>query len=62
MRKNYFKIKIDNRSLNYDNYFKKGNSKIPMEDYTSDNTYRLTNPQLKKLLLNIPEIKRLVKK
>ena len=62
MKRNYFKIKIDNRSLNYDDYFKKGSSKIPMEDYTSDNTYRLTNLQLKKLLLNIPEIKKLYKK
>jgi len=60
--KNYFKIKIDSRSLNYDDYFKKGSSKKLKTDYTSDNTTRLTNTKLKKVLLDIPEIKKLSKK
>ena len=60
--KNYFKIKIDSRSLNYDNYFKKGTSKKLKKDYTSENTERLTNSKLKKVLLDIPEIKKLIKK
>ena len=60
--KNFFKIKIDSRGLNYDNYFKKGNSKKLQADYTSENTTRLTNTELKKVLLNIPEIKKLLKK
>ena len=60
--KNYFKIKIDSRSLNYDNYFKKGSSKKLKEDYTSENTERLTDSKLKKVLLDIPEIKKLIKK
>ncbi len=60
--KNFFKIKIDSRGLNYDNYFKKGNSKKLQADYTSENTTRLTNTELKKILLNIPEIKKLLKK
>ena len=60
--KEYFKIKIDNRSLNYDNYFERGNSKILKEDYTSHNTNRLSNLQLKKILLEIPEIKNIINK
>ena len=55
--KEYFKIKIDNRSLNYDNYFEKGNAGNLKEDYTSHNTNRLSDTQLKKILLKIPEIK-----
>ena len=60
--KNYFKIKIDNRSLNYETYFEKGSSKMLSEDYTSHNTNRLNNKQLTKILLKIPEINKLINK
>lgn len=58
----YFKITMDNRSLNYDNYFEKGVSKILKDDYTSHNTNRLNDKQLKEILLKIPEIKNILKK
>ncbi len=58
----YFKIVIDNRSLNYETYFDKGSSKELKEDYTSHNTNRLDDSQLKKILLKIPEINNIIKK
>jgi len=61
-KKNYYRIKLDSRDLNYDNYFKKGKYKIVKDDYTSHNTSRLTGNQLKKILINIPELKTILKK
>ena len=60
--KDYFKIIMDNRSLNYENFFEKGNSKALKDDYTSHNTSRLNNNELKKILLKIPEINKLINK
>lgn len=60
--KGYFKIKIDNRSLNYSNFFEKGFSKKLSEDYTSHNTNRLDDEELKKILLRIPEINKFINK
>ena len=60
--KDYFKIKIDNRSLNYETYFEKGFSKKLSEDYTSHNTNRLDDKELKKILLRIPEINNFINK
>ncbi len=60
--KEYFKIIMDNRSLNYDNYFEKGISKILKDDYTSHNTSRLNDKQLKEILLKIPEINNIINK
>ena len=49
---NYIKISQDDRDLNYDNYFIKGNKKInELNDYTSNNTKILNFEELKKLLL-----------
>ena len=49
----YYRIPADNRDLNYDKYFSKGEKNITgMNDYTSHNTQ----------LLNITEIKSLLKK
>ena len=49
----YYRIPADNRDLNYDKYFSKGEKNITgMNDYTSHNTQ----------LLNITEIKNLLKK
>ncbi len=40
--KGYYKIIFDNRDLNYDKFFSKGNKKIKHQnDYTSENTKRL---------------------
>ena len=48
---NFFKIKSDNRDLNYDKYFSQGNKKLNLgESYTSHNTERLDVEGMKKLL------------
>ena len=48
---NFFKIKSDNRDLNYDKYFSQGNKKLNLgESYTSHNTERLDVNGMKKLL------------
>lgn len=48
---NFFCIKADNRDLNYDKYFSKGNKKLNLgESYTSHNTYRLDEEGMKILL------------
>jgi UDP-N-acetylglucosamine 4,6-dehydratase/5-epimerase len=53
----YFRIPPDNRDLNYDQYFSKGNNKIgDIEEYHSHNTKRLNIEETKTLLLKIPMI------
>ena len=48
---NFFCIKADNRDLNYDKYFSKGNKKLNLgESYTSHNTGRLDVEGMKNLL------------
>lgn len=50
----FFRIPADNRDLNYDNYFNKGNSNLTrMEQYTSHNTIRLDVEGMKQLLLKL---------
>lgn len=50
----YFRIHADNRDLNYDKYFSKGNVKIQTaEEYDSQNTERLDVEGMKKLLLKL---------
>jgi UDP-glucose 4-epimerase len=50
----YFRIPADNRDLNYDKYFVKGEEKISeIEDYHSHNTARLDVEGMKKLLLKL---------
>lgn len=38
----YFQVAMDNRDLNYDNYFVDGKIDVKNEDYNSHNTYRMT--------------------
>ena len=48
---NFFRVAADNRDLNYDKYFSKGNKKLNFEDsYTSHNTGRLDVEGMKELL------------
>lgn len=48
---NFFCVKADNRDLNYDKYFSKGNKKLNLgESYTSHNTHRLDVQGMEKLL------------
>ena len=53
----YYRVSADNRDLNYDKYFSKGNDTTTKEEYNSDNTNRLNVDQMKELLLKLPEIK-----
>jgi UDP-glucose 4-epimerase len=53
----YYRISSDTRDLNYSLYFEKGERKVAAgEDYTSANTHRLTDAELKALLLKLPFI------
>lgn len=50
----FFRIPADNRDLNYDNYFSKGNPEFgKIEQYTSHNTQRLNVEEMKQLLLKL---------
>ena len=50
----FYRIHADNRNLNYDNFFNKGNKELEtMEQYTSHNTERLDVEGMKKLLLKL---------
>lgn len=56
---NYFRIPSDNRDLNYDKYFTEGEgSSRNQEEYNSDNTNRIGVDEVKKILLELPYIKR----
>ena len=58
----YFRVPLDARSLQYELYFDEGEKSISRtEDYTSENTYRLSIDETKELLLELPEIKELLK-
>lgn len=50
----FYRIHADNRNLNYDNFFTKGNKDLEsIEHYTSHNTERLDVEGMKKLLLKL---------
>ncbi|OGN79796.1 MAG: UDP-glucose 4-epimerase [Chloroflexi bacterium GWC2_49_37] len=53
----YFRVKMDDRDLNYNKYFTEGDKKeASLDDYTSHNTQRLNVKQIKELLLKLPEV------
>lgn len=53
----YFRIPADNRDLNYEKYFSKGNTHISeIDDYHSHNTRQLEIEETKKLLLRLTMI------
>ncbi|MDT2706168.1 polysaccharide biosynthesis protein [Enterococcus dispar] len=55
---NYFRVPADNRDLNYDKYFVEGDKKLSQEnEYNSDNTERLTIPQIKEKLLELEYVR-----
>ena len=56
----YFRISSDQRDLNYDKYFSKGNNNN-LEEYNSNNTNILDVDDMKNLLLTLPEIKKDIK-
>jgi UDP-N-acetylglucosamine 4,6-dehydratase len=51
---NYYRIPSDTRDLNYALYFEQGERKVAtIEDYTSANTRRLSDEELKSMLLKL---------
>jgi UDP-N-acetylglucosamine 4,6-dehydratase/5-epimerase len=53
----YLRLSMDDRDLNYNEYLSEGDKKvIQTEGYTSQNTTRLTIPEMEKMLLAQPEI------
>lgn len=53
----YFRVPLDARSLQYELYFDDGEPRTAgLDDYTSENTERLSVAQTKDLLLTIPEM------
>jgi UDP-glucose 4-epimerase len=53
----YYRIPSDMRDLNYEKFFEKGEDRISeYQDYTSENTHRLTDAELKKMLLGLDYI------
>lgn len=53
----YYRVPADNRDLNYDKYFIKGNEELStMEEYNSHNTYRLNVEEIKEKLLSLKYI------
>ena len=53
----YFRVRMDDRDLNYNKYFTEGDKKEALlEDYTSHNTRRLNVKEVKALLLKLPEV------
>ena len=56
--KEYYRIPADDRDLNYENYFSKGEPDVTtVEEYNSHNTYRLNVEETKELLLKLDIIK-----
>jgi UDP-glucose 4-epimerase len=54
---NFYRVPADNRDLNYDNYFKKGNEKRNvLTEFNSSNTQLLTVAQIKEKLLTLKYI------
>ena len=53
----YLRLSMDDRDLNYNKYLSEGDKKIVLtEDYTSENTTRLTIKDIEEMLLEQPEI------
>ncbi len=54
----YYRIRMDNRDLNYKAYFSEGQEETAtFDDYHSHNTQRLSVPEVKDLLLTLPEVR-----
>ena len=54
----YYRIPADTRDLNYEKYFRNGQVEIAeVEDYTSENTYRLSVEEIKEKLLTLSYVR-----
>lgn len=57
-QKEYFRVPLDARSLDYELYFENGDRRLSdVDDYSSENTERLDVAQTKELLLAVPEVR-----
>ncbi|KTC66033.1 NAD dependent epimerase/dehydratase (plasmid) [Legionella adelaidensis] len=57
----YYRIRADNRDLNYKKYFVEGECEIAeFDDYTSHNTQQLSVPEIKTLLLKLDFIQQVL--
>lgn len=53
----YYRIPLDSRSLNYENYFEKGDKPLSSEvEYSSENTHRLNKKEMIDMLLKLDYI------
>ncbi len=53
----YYRVRMDTRDLNYAKYFTEGDlEESSLDDYHSHNTHRLSKPELRELLLTLPEV------
>lgn len=53
----YYRVSSDTRDLNYSLFFEKGEKKVAeVEEYTSANTHRLTDEELRMVLADLPYI------
>lgn len=50
---NFYRVPADFRDLNYTKYVQEDGPKLLSDEYNSDNTHRLSVPELKKLLLTL---------
>ena len=54
----YLRVRMDGRDLNYAKFFTEGDpEEISTEDYHSHNTQQLSVPELRELLLSLPEVR-----
>lgn len=55
----YYQIPADTRDLNYDKYFSSGEEKVSeIQEYTSDNTYRMSVEEIKQKLLELDYVRK----
>lgn len=59
--KDYFRVPMDQRDLNYDKYFVDGEEIEEDTEYNSHNTYRLNVEEIKEKLFSLHEVKDIIK-
>ncbi len=59
----YFRVRMDDRDLNYGKFFTEGDAReVETDDYTSHNTERLSVKQVEELLHALPEIREVLRR
>lgn len=59
---NYYRIPADNRDLNYEKFFEEGEEVVSQApEYNSHNTHRLSETELKQMLLDLREMQEVLK-